>query len=405
MRFFLLTLLLCASVHSTGQNKEELLKDLTVLSSKKFAGRGYVKHGLEKASDYIQKRLGQLGVSSQTQTYSFPVNTFPKKSNIIIDGRRLTEGKDFIINPRSGSFQGEMNVVYIDSSILMNGSLPNITNVIPVIDTRALDSPEEVNAQFDFIKSAIQKVPVVLLKEKLTWSVSQQSYSFPIIEVLWEPHIKQVKKISVKVEPTMIDFEAENVIAKIEGQRSDSLVVFTAHFDHIGKMGKALFPGASDNASGTAMTIDLARHYSNNKPEFDTYFIFFSGEEAGLRGSHHFVSYPTFDLDRVKFLINLDLMGSAADKITIVNGRLYEREMKLLASINSENKFVPKIKLRGKAANSDHYWFSESGVPAVFIYTEGNIKAYHDIYDTAEGVDWVNYEGVFTLLTEFVKRL
>ena len=193
------------------------------------------------------------------------------------------------------------------------------------------------------------------------------------------------------------------MIAKADGKRSDSLIVFTAHFDHLGRMGEALFPGASDNASGTAMVLDIAEHYSKSIPEYDTYFIFFSGEEAGLIGSRYFVENPVFDLKKIKFLINLDLMGSAAKGITAVNGRLHEEEMKRMAKINTERNLIPKLKLRGKAANSDHYWFSERGVPAIFIYTEGNAKAYHDVYDTPENLDWANYEEVFTLLVEFVK--
>ncbi|MEM9052545.1 MAG: M28 family metallopeptidase [Bacteroidota bacterium] len=401
--FFLLLIVHCCAV---GQNMDELNRDLTTLTSAKFAGRGYVKNGLAKASKYIQKRLDKIGVECHTQKYSFQVNTFPKRSKISLGDQKLSEGADIIIDPRSGGFQGEAEIIYIDSASLLSGTYPVLQQgQIPVINTKGIETPEEVNVQYDFVKKAIENSPVILLKEKLTWSVGQQTYEFPIIEILEGSYPKNSESVSIKISPEMIDFEAENLIAKIEGQRSDSSIVFSAHFDHIGKMGKATFPGASDNASGTSMVMDLARYYAQNKPEFDTYFLFFSGEEAGLRGSYHFVNNPTFDLSKVKFLLNLDLMGSAEKGITVVNGRLYEDKMKGLATINTENQFVPKIKLRGKAANSDHYWFSEAGVPAVFIYTEGNITAYHDIYDTAEVVDWANYEGVFTLLVEFVKTL
>jgi hypothetical protein len=88
-----------------------------------------------------------------------------------------------------------------------------------------------------------------------------------------------------------------------------------------------------------------------------------------------------------------------------VNGKLYPEEMTKLASINSENDYLPKIKLRGKAANSDHYWFSERGVPSIFIYTEGNAKAYHDVNDTPDGLDWANYNEMFTLIVKFIGGL
>ena len=163
-----------------------------------------------------------------------------------------------------------------------------------------------------------------------------------------------------------------------------------------------MFPGASDNASGTATMLDLPQYYAENKPKFDTYFIGFAAEEAGLIGAKCFVDHPLFKLSDIKFLINLDLMGSAAKGITVVNGKLYPEEMTKLARINSENDYLPKVKLRGKAANSDHYWFSERGVPAIFIYTEGNAKAYHDVYDTPDGLDWANYNEMFMLIVTFI---
>ena len=104
-------------------------------------------------------------------------------------------------------------------------------------------------------------------------------------------------------------------------------------------------------------------------------------------------------------LVNLDLMGSAADGIAVVNGTLYPEEMEKLGKLNRTQGLVDRIKLRGKAANSDHYWFSEAGVPAIFIYTMGNAKAYHDVHDVPEELDWAKYEEVFTLITSFIKQL
>jgi Zn-dependent M28 family amino/carboxypeptidase len=203
----------------------------------------------------------------------------------------------------------------------------------------------------------------------------------------------------------MQSLEIANVIGFVPGKRKDSIVVFTAHYDHLGMMGTALFPGASDNASGTSMLLDLAHHYSKEKPEFTTWFICFAGEEAGLAGSKFFVDNPQFDLSSVKLLLNLDLMGSAAEGIAVVNGKKYPQMIEKLSAINSEQNLVGRIKVRGQAANSDHYWFAERGVPAIFIYTMGNITAYHDVYDTSQVVDWAKYPEVFTLITEFVSSL
>ena len=225
------------------------------------------------------------------------------------------------------------------------------------------------------------------------------------MEIEKDKFCKDTKKVEIEVQNSQIQFNAKNVIGNIKGESSDSSLVITAHYDHLGMMGNAIFPGASDNASGTAMMLDLMKYYIENKPQHDMYFIAFAAEEAGLIGSKYFVDNPTFDLEKIKFLVNLDLMGSAAEGITLVNGSLFPERMRQLAAINTENDLLPKIKLRGKAANSDHYWFSEAGVPAVFIYTMGNAKAYHDVYDIPSGLDWANYNELFTLLVGYLHTL
>ena len=72
--------------------------------------------------------------------------------------------------------------------------------------------------------------------------------------------------------------------------------------------------------------------------------------------------------------------------------------------INDQNKLLPAINERGKAANSDHYWFTEHGVPSFFMYTQGGIKAYHDVFDKAATLPMDHYENLLKLLEEFVKR-
>jgi hypothetical protein len=59
------------------------------------------------------------------------------------------------------------------------------------------------------------------------------------------------------------------------------------------------------------------------------------------------------------------------------------------------------VKSRGKAANSDHYFFTEKGVPAFFIYTLGGIKAYHDIFDVSSTLPYTEFNDLFELIIKF----
>ncbi len=90
------------------------------------------------------------------------------------------------------------------------------------------------------------------------------------------------------------------MIATIKGTAiPDSFLVFSAHYDHLGQMGKDIyFPGANDNASGTSMLLNLAKYYSQNRPKYSVLFIAFGGEEAGLIGSEYYVKNPLVPLSK-----------------------------------------------------------------------------------------------------------
>jgi Zn-dependent M28 family amino/carboxypeptidase len=165
------------------------------------------------------------------------------------------------------------------------------------------------------------------------------------------------------------------------------------------------FPGANDNASGTSMLVTLAKYFKEHPSEYNLIFIAFAGEEAGLLGSKYYVEHPVKPLDRIHFLLNLDIMGSGEEGITVVNATLFDPAFQLLTQINNERNFLSQIKSRGPAANSDHYWFSQSGVPAFFIYTMGPNKNYHDVFDRYENLSFSAYDNIRDLLIQFIKAL
>jgi Zn-dependent M28 family amino/carboxypeptidase len=202
------------------------------------------------------------------------------------------------------------------------------------------------------------------------------------------------------------DFQAKNVIGYIEGEKKDEFFVFSAHYDHLGRMGKKVYiPGAQDNASGTAMVLDIAEYYKENKPEYSIVFMLFAGEEAGLLGSVHYVLNPLFDLRKVKMVVNLDLVGTGDDGITIVNGANpdYSDIWQKFEKINIEKEYFTTIKARGEASNSDHYPFHAVGIPAVFIYTMGGQTYYHNPKDKPETLTFTGYDALFNLLLNFVE--
>ena len=96
-----------------------------------------------------------------------------------------------------------------------------------------------------------------------------------------------------------------------------------------------------------------------------------------------------------------DTEGTGVEGITVVNATVYPNDFALLRKISDQYHYFPKVYSRGKAANSDHYMFTEKGVPAIYFYTMGGIKAYHDIYDRSVTLPLDHIVNEFNLLVKF----
>lgn len=370
-------LLLFCVINSFAQDSTYTRGIINTLTSKAFWGRGYTKDGMKKAGDYIADAYQKIGLvpmgTAYKQTFSFPVNTFPGKMMVTINGEKLIPGKDFIVNNESPGIK-------------------QIAQLTPV---------DSLHFQ---VKPSIQ----VLLKDKLTWSVATEVGDITTIQLNKKSLNTLPKKISVDIENKFIpDFQAANICGLVKGtQYADSLLIITAHYDHLGGMGATTyFPGANDNAAGVATLLSLAKYYAANPQPYSIGFICFAAEEAGLIGSGYFVENPLVPLGNIKFLINLDLVGTGESGMTVVNASVYPKAFAQLNAINNEHHYIPKINQRGKAANSDHYFFTEKGVPAFFIYTQGGPSAYHDIFDKPETLPLTKYKDLFKLIVGFNQKL
>jgi hypothetical protein len=349
------------------------------LTSRIFWGRGYTNDGMNKAARFIAEQMRSIGVkpmqgSGYLQQLTFPVNTFPGKMEVSINGRELQPGKDFIVSPDSRGVKVRGILEQKDSSHFVDPS---------------------------------NKV-VVSLQKKLTWSVGRKQADYT--NIIINKNAVGVVPINyrVNIESKFNEqFTTSNVCGIVKGTlQPDSIIVFTAHYDHLGGMGKdTYFPGANDNASGISLLLNLAKYYAANPPPYTVAFICFAGEEAGLVGSKYFTENPLLPLNKIRFLTNVDLVGTGVDGVTVVNATEFPKEFALLNKVNDGSKYVVKINARGKAPNSDHYWFTEKGVPAFFLYTSGGIAAYHDVFDKGSTLPMNEFNDVFKMIVEFNKGL
>lgn len=171
-----------------------------------------------------------------------------------------------------------------------------------------------------------------------------------------------------------------NVVATLPGNtQADEQILFTAHWDHIGKdetkTGDQIYNGAMDNASGIAGILEIARQLVDNVKQGhglarSVTFIATTGEEQGLLGSRYYAANPLYPIDKTVAVLNLDstnIYGKTKD-FTIVGKGKSELETYLIDAAKQQNR-IPmgeKNPASGGFFRSDHFSFAKLGVPAVF---------------------------------------
>ena len=368
------------------------------------------------AGKYIHEEFEKAGVDvAVCQPFTIDINTFAGEMRLWADGKELTPGVDFSMREYSPGVHGEFPVYHVDT-----------LNFDPEKMFADLAKPEYANCfvvcEFwfsyrhgkDFAR--LQKpgeCPNAGIINTWTSPIKfYKAYGHRVVEkpIIWTTpeSIEGVKSIRVDIDNEFLkDYELFNVIAKVEGSRHDSCYVFTAHYDHLGNLGKDVYyAGANDNASGTAAIITLAEYYAKNRPEYDMYFIAFSGEDANLRGSEFYAQHPLVPLGQIKYLFNIDMIG---DNNPVQYCEVSDEGMRgfaLLEQINNEKHHFKSLNRGELAGNSDHYPFATRHVPCIFLENqEGDaFPYYHTIFDTYETVRFESYEPVFRLVRDFVEQ-
>jgi aminopeptidase YwaD len=402
-------------------------KVVNTLASPQFKGRGYVQRGASLASLYIAKAFEGSGLlplnqGSYFQDFNIPVNTFPGKMELRLNNQPLVAAADYLIDASSPTVHGTYPVISINQADFSDTEkllflLNQAKGAFILIDLRP--NAAEIKTNKAAIQAAIQhlladerngiKGLIVFTTEKLTWTTLTYQNTLPMVTVNKKDlDPAGINKITIDVDAKFYPaFSTRNVAGMVKGtSSSDSTVVISAHFDHLGMMGKDVyFPGANDNASGTAMLLSFARYYGQHRPKYNTVFLAFSGEEIGLLGSKAFVEHPLIPLNKIKFLVNFDLAGTGDEGIKVVNGSVFKDKFDTLVNLNTTYKLLSKIEIRGEACISDHCRFYAAGVPSFFIYTQGGIQAYHDIYDRPETLPFTAFENYFKLMLKFFDTL
>ncbi|MBR5073124.1 MAG: Zn-dependent exopeptidase M28 [Bacteroidales bacterium] len=414
-KHFLILLLALVAVQLPAQDLGHYKRVVKELSSSKYQGRGYARGGANKAGKYLEKQYKKAGVDEVTlQPFTIDINTFNGKMEMWADGKKLTAGVDFSMREYSPGVHGEFPVYHVDTlnynadKMFEDLAKPEYANCMVVCEFWFAYRHKE----FSRLQKAGECTNAGLIQ---TWTSPIKFYKAyghrvadkPIVWVTPEA-IEGVKSVRLNVDNEFLkDYGLFNVIAKVEGARHDSCYVFTAHYDHLGNLGRKVFyAGANDNASGTATLVTLAAYYAKHRPPYDMYFLSVSGEDANLRGSEFFANNPIVPLEQIKYLFNIDMIG---DNNPVQYCECSDEGMRgfaLFEQINGEKQYFKALNRGELAANSDHYPFATRHVPCIFLENqEGDaFPFYHTIYDNWKHAVFDSYEPVFKLVTDFIDR-
>lgn len=222
-----------------------------------------------------------------------------------------------------------------------------------------------------------------------------------------KPRSTPIAKLGLALSATLesVDTPVPNVLAQIPGgDLAQEIVMIGAHYDHIGEAGKGqcseardgdkrdpICNGADDNASGTAMVLELARAWqsSGRKPRRTIVFTHFAGEELGILGSKALADKPPFDLKRVVAMVNLDMVGRLGPKGLAVGGLgSSDGWMPLLDEVGAAGLEV--LYEASVATRSDHASFYRKDIPVLFFFT----GVHADYHRPGDHADKINLAGM-----------
>ena len=416
-RALIFLLLAVVAVQVDAQDLTHYKKVVKELSSRKYQGRGYIRGGANKAGRYLEKEYRKAGADAVTcQPFTLDINTFGGKMDLSVDGHKLQAGKDFTVREFCPAVHGTYNLYHIDTlnydsdKIFADLAKPEYQGAMVVCDFWFTYKHRK---DFQRLQSADGCTNAGLI---LTWDDPLKFYKAygetvkekPVIWVLSAQIPKDTRTVKIDIDNKFLDdYECFNVIAKVEGARHDSCYVFTAHYDHLGNLGRKVFyAGANDNASGTAAIVTLAAYYAKHRPPYDMYFVSFSGEDANLRGSEYFAEHPIVPLSQIRYLFNVDMIGDNNPVQYCETSDQGQRGYELFEKINAEKGYFQSLNHGKLAANSDHYPFATRGVPCIFLENaEGDaFPYYHTTEDNWQHAIFDSYEPVFRLIRDFVER-
>lgn len=198
-----------------------------------------------------------------------------------------------------------------------------------------------------------------------------------------------------------------NVLGGLMGEKEDEVILLSAHYDHLGIYQGEVYPGANDNASGVGCILDVIRRLirESESPKRSIVFAFWGAEEMGFVGSQAFVNSPTFPIETIQAVINVDTIGNGM----IGNFGIWS-EGETNIAFQAVHKAASQAGTSAMLApryghNSDQQSFARAGIPAVTLMAREWLEKNHSPQDTVGNVKPEQVQLATEIVYQAVKRL
>ena len=440
MRILLVLICVLSATYGVAQTSgQDLKKHIQYLAADELAGREAGSEGEKKAAEYISKQFELLGLEAKGtngyyQDFEFLAGRDYGKSNQLTIGKsKLTLDEDYYPLNFSGNDKVQANAVdagfgidapdleYNDYKSFSSGAIALINISSPdgihphskylnyhSLRSRAESAKKHGATGVVFYTTGDADGPRKQYENKIA------SVGIPVVFATADMTSQAGSKIKLSVELNEDRRTARNVIAQLNNNK-DQTVIIGAHFDHLGlgrhggslhRGEEAIHNGADDNASGTAMLIELANQIkAKGLNNYNYLFIAFSGEEKGLLGANYFTKNATIDIKSANYMINMDMVGRLnEEKNSIaINGVGTSPVWPELLE-NLDHQGLSFATTQSGVGPSDHTAFYLSDMPVLHFFS-GTHAEYHKPTDDEHLINYPGMVKINNIIFELISTL
>ncbi len=393
---------------TAGSGPAAFSADLAFKHVQKLAGeigiRAAGTEGERQAGDYIEKNFQQAGLKTERPEFDYTsirdqgsVVTFQEKEvqNTVIKGNAVNlSGSARVNGPMSYAGMG------------MDGQIPrdSLRGKIALIQRGQLRFSEKVE------NAAAAGASGVIIYNNIEGSLDSatldKATALPVLGISLadgerlreELRVNKNLTVDLKVDIARTPIKSSNVVGiRASKEPEAKILIIGGHYDSV-----PAGPGANDNASGTAVVMELARVLQGQFPQFELRFVAFGAEEIGLVGSTSYADkLSEAERLRVKAMINIDMVSVGQQWLV---GGTPDLTRLALAASTAAGAGNTRVLPEDSQGSSDHYPFQLAGLPVLFLNRESDPN-YHKPGDTPEKVKPASLEQVGNITLQVVTAL